>query len=110
MHAELTREADRAQRPCIHRRRRGQVGSTGRPVADLTETFANLRRYQIKLNPLKSTFGVPTGQLLGYIVSARGIEANQEKISVIMRITRPAFLLDAQKLTERVAALSRFIP
>jgi hypothetical protein len=30
-------------------------------VADLTETFANLRRYQIKLNPLNCTFGVPTG-------------------------------------------------
>ena len=64
-------------------------------VADLAETFANLRRYQIKLNPLKCTFGVPTGQLLGYVVSARGIEANTEKISAVMRITRPACLLDA---------------
>jgi hypothetical protein len=30
-------------------------------VADLTETFANLRRYKIKLNPPKCAFGVPTG-------------------------------------------------
>jgi hypothetical protein len=30
-------------------------------VTDLTETIANLRRYQIKLNPLKCTFGVPSG-------------------------------------------------
>ncbi|KAK1608597.1 hypothetical protein QYE76_032270 [Lolium multiflorum] len=30
-------------------------------VADLAETFANLRRYNIKLNPLKCAFGVPTG-------------------------------------------------
>jgi hypothetical protein len=28
-------------------------------IADLTETFANLRCYHIKLNPLKCTFGVP---------------------------------------------------
>ena len=28
-------------------------------LADLAETFANLRRYDIKLNPSKCTFGVP---------------------------------------------------
>jgi hypothetical protein len=36
---------------------------------DLKETFTNLRRYRMKLNPEKCTFGVPAGQLLGYIVS-----------------------------------------
>src|SRR3954468_16789335 len=45
-------------------------------LADLAETFANQRRYKIKLNPGKCTFGVPTEQLLGYVVSKRGIEAN----------------------------------
>lgn len=79
-------------------------------VADLTETFANLRCYQIKLNPLKCTFGVPKGQLLGYVISERGIEANLEKILAITRITKPACLLDVQKLAGRVATLSRFIP
>ncbi|KAK1666199.1 hypothetical protein QYE76_054358 [Lolium multiflorum] len=79
-------------------------------VADLIETFANLRRFQIKLNPLKCTFGVPSGQLLDYVVSKRGIEPNPEKISAVMRIKRPACLLDAQKLVGRVVALSRFIP
>ncbi|KAK1605872.1 hypothetical protein QYE76_029545 [Lolium multiflorum] len=29
-------------------------------ATELTEIFANLRRYQIKLNPLNCTFGVPT--------------------------------------------------
>jgi hypothetical protein len=79
-------------------------------VADLAETFANLRRYQIKLNPLKCTFGVPSGQLLGYVVSKRGIEPNPEKTSVVMRTKQPTCLVDAQKLAGRVAALSRFIP
>jgi hypothetical protein len=36
---------------------------------DLKETFANLWRYRMKLNPEKCTFGLPAGQLLGYIVS-----------------------------------------
>ena len=55
-------------------------------VDDLRETFANLNKYQIKLNPLKCTFGVPAGQLLGYMISARGIEANPEKIEAIVKM------------------------
>jgi hypothetical protein len=49
-------------------------------IDDLKETFDNLDRYKIKLNPTKCSFGVPAGQLLGVLVSARGIEANLEKI------------------------------
>jgi hypothetical protein len=29
-------------------------------IADLTETFANLREFQWKLNPTKYVFGVPS--------------------------------------------------
>ena len=39
-------------------------------IADLEETFANLKRYQWKLNPSKCIFRVPSGILLGYIVNA----------------------------------------
>jgi hypothetical protein len=42
---------------------------SGTLLNDLRETFANLRRYRMKLNPEKCTFGVPAGPLLGYIVS-----------------------------------------
>jgi hypothetical protein len=35
----------------------------------LTETFDNLRKFKMKLNPEKCTFGVPSGKLLGYMVS-----------------------------------------
>lgn len=38
-------------------------------LEDLKETFANLRRFQIKLNPVKCVFGVPASQLLGFLVS-----------------------------------------
>ena len=36
----------------------------------LEETFANLRRFRMKLNPDKCVFGVPAGQLLGFLISA----------------------------------------
>jgi hypothetical protein len=47
---------------------------------DLRETFNNLDRYNIKLNPKKCSFGVPTGMLFGYLISERGIDGNTEKI------------------------------
>ena len=55
-------------------------------VANLEQTFAKLRANGIKLNPEKCVFGVPRGMLLGFIVFERGIEANPEKISAIMRM------------------------
>jgi hypothetical protein len=60
-----------------------QVGCNLDVYVDLEETFANLLRFQIKLNPKKCVFGVPKRKLLGFMVSDRGIEANQEKIEVI---------------------------
>jgi hypothetical protein len=44
-------------------------------ISDLAETFDKLNKYKLKLNPTKCSFGVSTGQLLGFLVSARGIEA-----------------------------------
>jgi hypothetical protein len=76
---------------------------------DLRETFANLDKYSIKLNPKKCSFGVPTGQLLGYLISERGIEGNPEKIQAIINMQPPRTLRHVQQLTGRLAALSRFI-
>jgi hypothetical protein len=78
-------------------------------IADLQETFSNLRKYNIMLNPTKCVFGVSAGQLLGFIVSHRGIEVNSEKIKAILDISRPNDLKDIQRLTGCVAAVSRFI-
>jgi len=48
-------------------------------IKDLEETFANLRKFRWKLNPTKCIFGIPSGKLLGFIISNRGIEANPQK-------------------------------
>jgi hypothetical protein len=61
-------------------------------LEDLRETFANLDRYNIKLNPKKCSFGVPTGQLLGYLISERGIKGNPEKIQAIINMQPPKTL------------------
>ena len=78
-------------------------------TADLEETFVNLKRYRWKLNPLKCIFGVPSGILLGYIVSTRSIKPNPDKVSAITNMKWPTFVKDIQKLTGCMATLSRFI-
>lgn len=78
-------------------------------LEDLRETFENVRTYKMKLNPLKCVFGVPSGVLLGFIVSHRGIEVNPEKIQAILDIKKPTCLKDVQRLTGSAAAVSRFI-
>ena len=50
-------------------------------IADLIETFDNLRKYKMKLNPTKCVFGVPAGKLLGFIVSEReALKQTQRKL------------------------------
>jgi hypothetical protein len=53
-------------------------------IGDLRKFFDNLDRYKLKLNPTKCSFGVPAGQLLGFLVLARGMGANPEKIQAIL--------------------------
>jgi hypothetical protein len=78
-------------------------------IADLEETFNSLRRFWWKLNSTKCIFGVPSGKLLGFIVSNWGIEANPVKITAITDMGAPATIKDMQKLTGCMAALNRFI-
>jgi hypothetical protein len=78
-------------------------------ISDLAKTFDNLNMYKLKLNPTKYSFGVLAGQLLGFLVSGRGIEANPEKIQAILTMGKPVKLHDIQKLAGCVTALSQFV-
>ena len=78
-------------------------------IQDLEETFASLRQVNLQLNPEKCAFGVPSGKLLGFLVSHRGIEANPEKSKAIEDMIPPQTLKEMQKLAGRVTALGRFI-
>jgi hypothetical protein len=54
-------------------------------------------------------FDVPSGKLLGFIVSSRGIKANPTKVNTIRFMKPPRSKNDLMKLTGCMAALSRFI-
>ncbi|XP_019241237.1 PREDICTED: uncharacterized protein LOC109221230 [Nicotiana attenuata] len=79
-------------------------------IDHLKEAFEILRKYGMKLNPGKCAFGVASRKFLGFLVSQRGIQVNPDQIKAIDAI--PEVLTSKkreQKLTGRIAALSRFI-
>ncbi|GJT63343.1 hypothetical protein Tco_1006876 [Tanacetum coccineum] len=68
-------------------------------IADITETFDNLRRINMKLNPKKCSFGVEEGKFLGYMVTSKGIRANPKKTKGIADMQSPLTLKEMQSLS-----------
>ena len=75
----------------------------------LAESFQVLKSYNMKLNLAKCAFEVFVGKFLGFIVNSRGIEANLDKIKVVLNMLPPSNIKDIQRLTGRIDALSRFV-
>lgn len=61
-------------------------------IQDLEETFASLRQVDLRLNPEKCVFGIPSGKLLGFLVSHMGNKANSEKVKAIEDMSPPQTL------------------
>ena len=78
-------------------------------VNHLAESFQVLKDYKIKLNPTKCAIGVFAGKFLGFIVNSYGIEANLNKIKDVLDMQPPSNTKEIQRLTERIATLSRFV-
>ncbi|XP_057790809.1 uncharacterized protein LOC131007914 [Salvia miltiorrhiza] len=76
-------------------------------IDHLRETFEILRKYNMKLNPTKCSFGVNAGKFLGYMVTQRGIEANPAQIESIQRIPSPTCVYLAVSDTAVSAVLVR---
>ena len=84
--------------------------TAGLHIAHLSEAFQILRNHNMKLNPAKCAFGVSAGKFMGFIVNHRGIEANPDKIKVMLYMSSPSGIKEVQGLTGRIAALSQFVP
>ena len=63
-------------------------------IADLTIVFKALKVYRWKVNPTKCIFGIPSGILLGNIISHNSIEANPEKTATIINMKPPSYIKD----------------
>jgi hypothetical protein len=77
-------------------------------INNFKETFNNLRKFKIMLNPKKYVIKVSSGKLLVYLVSSRGIDAKLKE-EIIEKLQPPWIRKEIQKLTGMMVALSRFI-
>ncbi|XP_058758232.1 uncharacterized protein LOC131631452 [Vicia villosa] len=75
----------------------------------LLKLFQRLRKYQLRLNPNKCTFGVRSGKLLGFIVSQRGIEVDPDKVRAIQEMPAPKTEKQVRGFLGRLNYISRFI-
>jgi hypothetical protein len=55
-------------------------------LADLCLALERMRRYGLKINPLKCVFGVSAGKFLGFIIHKHGIEIDPKKIELINNV------------------------
>ncbi|XP_019157968.1 PREDICTED: uncharacterized protein LOC109154689 [Ipomoea nil] len=55
-------------------------------LVHLRQVFDRLRKFQLKMNPLKCAFGVAAGKFLGFTVRNGGIEIEQPKIDAIIKM------------------------
>ncbi|KAA0044915.1 protein NYNRIN-like [Cucumis melo var. makuwa] len=75
----------------------------------LQKLFDRLRKYQLKLNPSKCTFGATSGKLLGFIVSEEGIRVYPDKVRAIMEMSSPKTEKEIRGFLGRLNYISRFI-
>ena len=58
-------------------------------VVNLRKLFERLKKFQLKLNPTKCTFGATSKKLLGFVVSKKGIEIDLDKVQAIQDLPPP---------------------
>ena len=78
-------------------------------VEHLLKLFPRLRKYKLRLNPNKCTFGVRSGKLLGFIVSKKGIEVYPAKVKAIQEMLAPKTQKQVRYFPGRLNYISRFI-
>jgi hypothetical protein len=78
-------------------------------AAHLRRVFKQTRKYNMRLNPEKCTFGVQAGKFLGFYLTERGIEANPDKCRAFTELQMPHSKKCIQRLKGMLTALSRFV-
>nr|XP_027191080.1 uncharacterized protein LOC101494924 [Cicer arietinum] len=78
-------------------------------VVNLQKLFERLRKFKLRLNPAKCTFGVRSGKLLGFIVSQKGIEVDPDKVRAIQEMPAPRTEKEVRGFLGRLNYIARFI-
>ncbi|MCQ7416301.1 reverse transcriptase domain-containing protein [Salmonella enterica] len=75
----------------------------------LRKLFERLRKFKLKLNPSKCTFGVTSGKLLGFVVSHEGIRVDPDKVKAILEMPPPRTQKEVRGFLGRLNYIARFI-
>ena len=78
-------------------------------LVNLRKLFERLRKYQLRLNAAKCTFGVKSGKLLGFFVSQKEIEVDLEKVKAILDMSEPRTEKQVRGFLGRLNYIVRFI-
>ncbi|XP_052725995.1 uncharacterized protein LOC128194433 [Vigna angularis] len=78
-------------------------------VLNLKKLFERLRKYKLRLNPAKCTFGVKSGKLLGFVVSQKGIEVDPDKVRAISEMPTPSTEKEVRGFLGGLNYIARFI-
>jgi hypothetical protein len=78
-------------------------------MADMKLSLERMKKYGLRMNPLKCAFGVTSGRFLGFIVHEHGIQIDPKKIEFIGKIGEPVCKKDVQSLLGKINYLRHFI-
>ena len=78
-------------------------------LGDFGDILEVLRKYKLRLNASKCSFGVGSGKFLGYMVTHRRIEVNPDQIKAINNLQSPRNPKKVKKLIGMAVDLNRFI-
>ena len=75
----------------------------GEHITNLRKFFERIKKYKLRLNPNKCTFGVTAGKLLGHMVSSRGIGVDLTKIKAILEMPPPKTEKGNKRIPRQIA-------
>ena len=78
-------------------------------VQDLKAAFERMRQYKLRIKPQKCVFGVSAGEILGHIISRRGVEVDTKKIKAIIEMAPSTNLKQLRSLQGKIQAIRGFI-
>ncbi|GKC91215.1 hypothetical protein Tco_1151864 [Tanacetum coccineum] len=79
-------------------------------VQDVEETLIKLKRVNIKIDPITSSFRVKKGRFLGHMVTMEGIREYPKKVQTIILSPTPKNPNQIRSLFLQLTTISKFIP
>ena len=78
-------------------------------MVNLRKLFELLRKFQLKLNLAKCTFGATSKKLLRFVVSKKGIKIDPDKVRAIQDLPPPRTQKEVRSFIGRLNYIARFI-